>query len=150
MGTHHRIALRVLGEHQAIAERLRLAPRRAIDFALGNIARWSREYAPGHQPEWLIEWRQLLTGPLAALIEALTADTEQATRLRTSSPFVGLLTYEERIEILERIQPEMAISMEICRTSWDQYFPPWENRPGTAFACAAGPRDPARVKKLPG
>lgn len=150
MGTHHRIARRILGEHQAIAERLRAAPHYGIDFALGNITRWSRDFDPDHQPDWLIRWRELLTGPRAALIELLEAETEDGTRLRMSSPFVGLLTYAERIEILQRIQPEMAITMEACRTSWDEYFPPWRNRPVAKTASAPGTRDSAQLHKSPG
>lgn len=38
----------------------------------------------------------LTTVPVPDLLEFLVAPTERATRLRQSSPFVGILTSEER------------------------------------------------------
>lgn len=112
MDSRRRNAQRALAEHVAIAERLREDPRTVLDYVRATTDRWAASFASGCLPEWLIEWRQLLAGPLDALIEILTADTDAAARLRTTSPFVGLLSAQERLEILRRIDPEMARALE--------------------------------------
>lgn len=124
MQSHQRIARRVLAEHKAIAGRLQVDPLAVLDFAHGNITRWKQEFEPGSLPTWLTQWEQLLSGPQEDLVAAITADTEGATQLRMSSPFVGLLTYPERIEILRDTDPEMALAIEVFEASWDQRFPP--------------------------
>jgi hypothetical protein len=65
----------------------------------------------------------LLTGPLETLIAAMTADTAAGSHLRETSPFVGLLTFRERIEILRRVDPEMARTLKAFASSWDERFP---------------------------
>jgi hypothetical protein len=112
MDTHQRIAHRVLAEHSAIAERLRTNPAPVLDYALGNIARWSKEFAPDRKPDWLVEWKQLLKGPLESLVVALTTDSDVATHLRETSPFVGFLTFKERVEVLRHVDPDMARTLE--------------------------------------
>lgn len=124
MRSHQRITKRVLAEHKAIAGRLHVDPQAVLDFARGNITRWKQDFAPGSTPPWLVQWEQLLSGPRGDLVAALIADTEAAAQLRTSSPFVGLLTYPERLEILRDTDPELALAIEALETSWDQRFPP--------------------------
>ncbi len=46
-------------------------------------------------------WLALLDGPLDELLTALTADTVASRELRQNSPFVGVLTEEERTAILQ-------------------------------------------------
>jgi hypothetical protein len=130
LDTHQRIAQRVLAEHSAIAERLRLNAAAVLDYALRNVDRWSREFTPDHRPGWLVEWGRLLTGPMDALIAALTDDTDAGAQLRETSPFVGLLTFQERLEILHRVDPEMARALEVFASSWDERFPPAEELAG--------------------
>lgn len=123
MVSYQRIARRVLAEHLAVAERLRTDPRNVLNYAMGNIARWSSGFAPDRRPGWLNEWDQLLNGPLDALIVAVTADDDVGSHLRETSPFVGLLTFQERLEVLRRVDPELARKLEAFASSWDQYFP---------------------------
>ncbi|HKJ08220.1 MAG TPA: hypothetical protein VKA76_03940 [Gammaproteobacteria bacterium] len=123
MQTHQRIAQRVLAEHLAIAERLRANPKAMLDYARGNVARWSKDFSPACIPDWLGEWERLLYGPMDALVAAITADTDAGTHLRETSPFVGALTFQERLEILRRIDPEMARTLEAFASSWDERFP---------------------------
>lgn len=123
MDSHHRIARRILAEHQAIAEHLCANRRAALDCAMANIARWSDDFHPERRPDWLVEWERLLTGPLETLIGAMTADTDTGTHLRETSPFVGFLTFQERLEILRRVDPEIALTLEAFGASWDERFP---------------------------
>lgn len=116
MDARQRIAQRVLAEHEAIADRLRKDPTAALDYARGNIARWTANFAPDSRPAWLADWERLITGPLDALLVTLTADTEANTRLRALSPFVGLLTFPERLQVMRRVDPEMARAMEVFQT----------------------------------
>jgi hypothetical protein len=51
--------------------------------------------------KWRERWLALLGGPLDELLTALTADTVESRELRQNSPFVGVLTEEERTAILQ-------------------------------------------------
>lgn len=121
--THQRIAQRVLAEHLAIAKRLRVNPQMVLRHAPGNVARWSMEFTPDQRPDWLAEWGRLLTGPIDPLIAAMTSGTDAGTHLRETSPFVGQLTFQERLEVLRYVDPELARTLETFAASWDQRFP---------------------------
>jgi len=50
---------------------------------------------------WL-EWERVLeTENLENILKIITAETEEAQRLRSSSPFAGLITAEERKIIID-------------------------------------------------
>jgi hypothetical protein len=66
--------------------------------ALENIDRWEKQSGPDRA--WT-EWRTILTTrPVSEIISLLGEKSENANRLRQSSPFAGVLTEEERLEIL--------------------------------------------------
>jgi hypothetical protein len=48
-------------------------------------------------------WRELLAGPPAALLRAITEDSEAASDLRKQSPLTTLLDSREREHVLERL-----------------------------------------------
>lgn len=121
MESRQRIERRQLAEHIAIAERVRADPQTMIGYARGNADRWAANYAPDRFPDWLIEWSQLLTGPLDELLDILAADNETAARLRTTSPFVGLLTFDEKLDILRQVDPEMARSLALSMLTYGLY-----------------------------
>ncbi|MGI9035909.1 MAG: hypothetical protein ACR2GD_07710 [Pyrinomonadaceae bacterium] len=53
---------------------------------------------------WL-EWKKILeTTSLENIIKLITADTDEGQRLRSSSPFAGLLTKKERRMIIEECE----------------------------------------------
>lgn len=120
MNSRRRIAQRTLAEHRAIAERLHIDPKPILHYALSNLARWSTGFEPADRPRWIVDWEQLLTRPGKALTAVLTADTEAAERLRAASPFLGLLTFQERLDILRCVDPEMAKTLEPFEVSDDQ------------------------------
>lgn len=51
--------------------------------------------------KWRDRWVALLEGPLDELLTALTADTVDSRELRQNSPFIGVLTEEERTRVLQ-------------------------------------------------
>jgi hypothetical protein len=88
-----RIHLRNLAAHGMIAEKLLHDPH-ILDVASENIRRWSERN--GATPA-LQEWERLLkTGDLRVIIHALLSVDEEGMRLRSSSPFAGVLDESER------------------------------------------------------
>lgn len=57
--------------------------------------------ARGQARAWLDEWRRLLDGPLPLLLDALTDRSLRGRELRQNNPFAGLLSQDERGQILE-------------------------------------------------
>ena len=94
---HAVLDARRLATHRQIAKRIDADPS-LLEKALGNIERWSRQM--GRTPPALAEWQGLLrTFPWERVRPHLVEDDEESRRLRQSSPFVGILTQRERMEI---------------------------------------------------
>ena len=55
--------------------------------------------------KWRDRWLTLLDSPLDELLTALTADTVDSRELRQNSPFVGVLSEEERAAVLDNLPP---------------------------------------------
>jgi hypothetical protein len=92
-----------LAYHRAVAVRLRAAPEAVVRTARENLARWleSDTFDPGTAAA-LREWLSILDGSTPEeLLALITAETDEGQRLRQSSPFVGVLTDEERLEIMD-------------------------------------------------
>lgn len=53
---------------------------------------------------WLQQWALLLDGPLHELAAVLLSTDQQACGLRRSSPFAGVLSHEERLDVLRSIR----------------------------------------------
>ena len=85
-----------------IAEKLRDEPA-LLDVARANIDRWAAR--SGYAPPSLAEWAAILAErELGAIITILTGDTEESRRLRQSSPFVGILSEDERRAIFDEYE----------------------------------------------
>jgi hypothetical protein len=92
---HNRIDARNLAFHRLIAVKIAADPSiivRAMD--------WLRDedlasYTATH------EWADVLSWPVAKIIEFLNGDTEKLVRLCQSTPFLGVITEEERRSINE-------------------------------------------------
>lgn len=78
--------------HALIAKKL-LRDRRILAIAKRNLARWQETRAGA---TYLAEWRTILKRPPEEIAAFLVADDENATRLRQSSPFAGVLSPQER------------------------------------------------------
>jgi hypothetical protein len=85
-----------------VAEGLRAGPEAMLERARRNLNRWTEgdTFGAGERAS-LAEWRGILgEADVDRLIEIITDTSEEGQRLRSSSPFVGALTPEERLEIL--------------------------------------------------
>lgn len=88
--------------HRAVADRLRAEGSAVLEHARRNLDRWTEgdAFSPGGQAS-LEEWRRILDeADVGRLIEIMTEASDEGQRLRSSSPFVGVLSPEERLEIL--------------------------------------------------
>jgi hypothetical protein len=102
LGSHAFLDEFALAYHRAVAERLRSEPEAVLERARRNLNRWTEgdTFGAGEHAS-LEEWRQILVeADLDRLIEIMTEMTDKGQRLRSSSPFVGALSPEERLEIL--------------------------------------------------
>lgn len=99
--SHAWIDGRSLALHEAVAAKIEAHPE-LLDVARANLARWISRSPQGA----LGEWQRLLDAlPLGELLALLREESETSARLRQSSPFAGLLTPEERRDILQRHDP---------------------------------------------
>ena len=95
LGSHAFLDEFAVAYHLAVAERLRAEPEAVLE-------RWAEgdAFGPGELAS-LEEWRRILgEADVARLIEIMTDTSDEGQRLRSSSPFVGALSPEERLEIL--------------------------------------------------
>jgi hypothetical protein len=103
------IDLWALEYHKRVAERMRIDPEGVVTKARENLKRWLSDYPAGSSDaQCLEEWRGLLeTRTVPELIALITEDSDEGQRLRSSTPFTGILSFEEREEIYNR-HAEMA------------------------------------------
>ena len=88
--------------HRAVADRLRAEPLVVLEHARRNLDRWTKgnAFGPGELAS-LDEWRRILeVEDVDRLVEIITDASDEGQRLRSSSPFVGVLSPEKRLEIL--------------------------------------------------
>ncbi len=94
-----------LAVHQIAAERLRRNPQ-LLSIAKTNLRNWlNSDPTVG---AWL-EWKEILeTESFENILKIITAETDEGQRLRSSSPFAGLIDEEEwqrTIEICAEAKP---------------------------------------------
>jgi hypothetical protein len=102
LGSHAFLDEFALAYHRAVAERLRAEPETVLERARRNLNRWTEGDAFGAgELASLEEWRRILgEADVERLVEIMTDSSDEGQRLRSSSPFVGVLSPEERLEIL--------------------------------------------------
>jgi hypothetical protein len=82
--------------HLRVAEKLRSDPA-LISRALDNLDRWESRGGPDRVFD---EWRRILSSrSVGEVIALLCENSENANRLRQSSPSAGILTDNERMEV---------------------------------------------------
>ena len=94
---HRILDARSLAMHCIIARKISRDPN-LLNKAKGNLARWSME-THGPKPRYLDEWNEILNRPWPEIAKFITNMSEDATRLRSSSPFAGILNDKEREKI---------------------------------------------------
>ena len=81
--------------HRAVAEKLRREPEKVLEIARDNLKKWLKDKIPA-----LLEWQNILdTEPPEKIIKIISQDTDEGQRLRSSSPFAGVLSEAEREKI---------------------------------------------------
>ena len=103
LGSHTFIDTFALLYHRAVSAALREQPEVIINHARQTLRRWmAREGVGSGEMLTLKEWQEILdSSSVARLIEIITEESDEGQRLRSSSPFAGVLAPEERLEILE-------------------------------------------------
>ena len=102
MNRQARIDRQVAALHAAIAARIRSGDFSPIERAKHNLQRW-RESFGGTLPMAYAEWVELLDGEeIARILDVMLGDSEDAVRRRSNSPFTGVLSAIERLEIMRR------------------------------------------------
>ena len=90
-----------LALHRAVAVRLREDAEAVLSIARNNLRRWLNRIADDSaaQRPWR-EWRKILDRCSPdEICELITQDTDEGQRLRSSTPFAGVLTPAERASI---------------------------------------------------
>jgi len=95
--SHRILEARSLALHALIAAKIERDPS-LLEIPLRNLERWDQN-SRGTAPHWIAEWRDILQRPWPAIAALLTEQSENAVRLRQSSPFPGILTEAERRRI---------------------------------------------------
>jgi hypothetical protein len=94
---HRILDARSLAMHCMIAQKVEGNPD-LLNIARDNLSHWQENYA-GEKPRYLQEWEKILGSPWPEIAELITNMGDEATRLRSSSPFAGVLDSKERDRI---------------------------------------------------
>ena len=100
---HERLEARSLALHSAIVRKIDRDPD-LLRIPKRNLKRW-RARSVGPAPIYLDEWSRILRKLWAEIAEFLVSRSEDAIRLRQSSPFAGVLTTAERKRIYDAFRP---------------------------------------------
>jgi hypothetical protein len=102
MRDHRHIDQRSLAFGRLLAAQIRQRPE-LIERARATLHRWLADCSPRTRAS-LEQWQVILSGPLDGVIAILTGGDEQAVRLRQSNPFAGVLSLQQRNQILRQFQ----------------------------------------------
>ena len=94
---HRILDARSLAMHCKITQKISRNPD-LLEKARANLERWSAKSADP-PPQYLHEWHEILNRPWPEIAEIITSMSDDATRLRSSSPFAGILSADEREQI---------------------------------------------------
>lgn len=99
MNKQRRSDERSVALHREIAKKLKNNPA-LWDIPINNIAKWKK--MKGRLSAAFIEWEHILnTKTKEEILSILESDSEESIRLRSSSPFTGILNENERKMIFE-------------------------------------------------
>lgn len=99
MNMQRRSDERSIALHREIAKKLRSNPS-LWDIPINNIAKWRK--MRGRLTPAFVEWEHILNSSTKEqILPILESDTEESARLRSSSPFTGILNENERKMIFE-------------------------------------------------
>jgi hypothetical protein len=94
--------------HCLIAKKLKQTPS-LWQVPQDNIARW--KLRKGQLPSAICEWEHILnTKTREEILALLESDSEESIRLRSSSPFTGILSENERVKIFKSYDPKPIVA----------------------------------------
>ena len=96
---HRLLDARSLAMHALTAEKISRDPQ-LLNIARDNLQRWRARW-PQSPPAWFEQWQEIMNWPWPRIAALITEQSENAIRLRQSSPFAGVLDTEERKRIYE-------------------------------------------------
>ncbi len=100
IGSQQEIDELVLEYHRLIAARLQDDPETVIERARNNLKRWMAAHEGTGSAYALEEWQSLLNNKTnQELIQIITEESDNGQRLRSSTPFTGILSAQERNEL---------------------------------------------------
>ncbi len=94
--------LRSLAYHQAIIEKLKHEPKAVLAKARQNLAIQSKKHPD--VKKLFDHWKQWLDFPMDDLIHCCLDSSVFARDMRQVTPFAGILSAEERLEILNKFR----------------------------------------------
>lgn len=100
--------LRSLRLHEVIAARVITDPDRIIAHARANLRRMRHANPDRSAEPYFDRWERLLRGPVHRIVAALVSDDQSSRDLRQVTPFAGVLSDDERREILRHAKEEAA------------------------------------------
>jgi len=86
--------------HGAVAGRVVADPDGTLEHARRNLQRLRRVHTSGVSLRWLDRWQSVLQSGPEGVLQTLTSHEPVAIELRQNSPFAGVLSDEERRNIL--------------------------------------------------
>lgn len=99
MAGHSHIERWSLAMHRRVADRIQAGDADVLRTAASNLERWRRMH--GELSAAQAEWVAILAWPVEKLVALLRdADDPEAVRLRSNSPFAGVIDGKSRIELL--------------------------------------------------
>jgi hypothetical protein len=84
--------------HRQIADRIEAGDEEPLRIAASNLVRWERQH--GSEEPALREWVEILKWPAQRIAALLREESENATRVRSNSPFAGAIDQSLRLELL--------------------------------------------------
>lgn len=93
---HRRREMQSLAMHRRIAELLMRDPEAVIGKAVRNLHEWMTDRQDSGSGTVFQEWLDFLNHtPPREIAELIVSESEEAVRLRQSSPFAGVLSPQE-------------------------------------------------------
>lgn len=102
--THRTAELRSIALHEIVARRVGEDPA-VLDHARARVAEWLTQGGPV-DARYALRWEELLARPAEQVLAALIADTEEMRDLRQCSPFSGVVTPDEWLDIVASVSEE--------------------------------------------
>ena len=86
-----------------VAERIESGDIQALDRAIERLDRWRLQSGVTAADRYYMRWRALISAGVPAVIEQLRANGDDADTMRSCSPFLDVISQEEREALLKAV-----------------------------------------------